>query len=308
MAKFELNKNRIQELLRSLFPSCSIVSSSKFSTGLVSPSFDVCLASPNMHVLVKLTKRKHAKRIHKNNLILTYLKEEGLPASQIFLEQEFDRKIVTVMELLPGSSACKVFELLSVQKRKHLLSHAALLLRRIHQLPIPSFWQHQEHEILTRDEWIKWTEKRVCTYVTFFSRKYSDRIGLIEQELHQFITILRKKSFKMVPLHWDFHLSNMNANAIGEITGVFDFDNAMKGHHLADLGQFKYWLRQRQKIMDFSDVATAYGDLSQDDIKIIDYYYLLHILAVSRTIWLRKRLRWLRDEHELMLNEYFFPK
>jgi len=111
---------------------------------------------------------------------------------------------------------------------------------------------------------------------------------------------------RFVPLHWDYHLSNLKIDSKGRVVGVFDFDNAMKGHNLGDLGQTAYWIRLKEKKEEnFKYFLKGYkNQFSKRELKMIKGYFLLHILAVSRSIWFKqKRLGWLIEEHKKMIKE-----
>ena len=91
----------------------------------------------------------------------------------------------------------------------------------------------------------------------------------------------------------------------GEILGIFDFDNAMKGHNLADIGQAKYWLRFRSNdYKNFKYLLRGYG-LKRDNKNeiLIMGYFILHLIAVNRSIWKKKKLDWVIKEHYKILDE-----
>ena len=106
-------------------------------------------------------------------------------------------------------------------------------------------------------------------------------------------------------------MANLNVGSDSKITGIFDFDNCMKGHNLSDLGQTKYWIMFRmegnEKLKFFLD---SYSDkLSSQDLKLIHGYFLLHLLAVTRTIWRRQpRLSWIIEDHKKILDDLMAVK
>ena len=106
-------------------------------------------------------------------------------------------------------------------------------------------------------------------------------------------------------MHWDYHLSNINVNSEGKVTGIFDFDNAMKGHSLGDLGQAFYWLIfEMNDTENFENFLKGYkSKFTKNELKLIRGYFILHLLAVSRTIWFKKkRLGWIIDRHKEILD------
>ena len=103
--------------------------------------------------------------------------------------------------------------------------------------------------------------------------------------------------------------ANLAAESNGRILGLFDFDNAMKGHTLADIGQAKYWLWFRhndyQKFIHFLD---GYGAFTTAQKQIMIGYALLHLVATSRSIWTKKRHKWIIKKHEQMIEELMKEK
>ncbi len=238
--KLKFNKERLERQLHKVFPNSKIKNYWKFQTGLVSPTFKVDIINPKKSLVIKLSKLKNKKRIETNNKILNYLNKHKILSPKVFFTGIFDKKIITIMEYISGDVASSVYKGKS-NVRKHLLINAGKILNKIHSLKIPSFWAHQHHEIKNSKEWNKWTRLRVKKYLNFSKRKLPEYSLYLEEELNKFLLILNKeKKIKFVPLHWDYHFSNLNSDAHGKITGVFDFDNALKGHNLADIGQTAY--------------------------------------------------------------------
>ena len=258
MTKFKSNFNikKIEKIIQKCFPNAKIKKYEKFSFGLVSPTFKVEIKNPSKILVVKLGKVKNKEKFEKNNKILNYINKKGIPAPKIFFGEVVDRKFVTIMDFALGNVAHKAYENGKMGLRKNILEDVGKKLKLIHNLKIPSFWVHQEHEIKSKKEWKKWTKLRIDKYLKFFKRKLGDYFPFLEKELKDFKEILKKEKIDFFDLHWDYHLSNI------------------KKH--------------------FTD----------KELKLIRGYFLLHLLAVSRTIWFRqKRLKWLIDEHKNMIEE-----
>lgn len=298
------NKSKIEKLIQQPFPESQIISYKKFKTGLVSPTYKVEIKNPKRTLVVKLSKLKWTNSIQTNNQILEFLHRRGLPCPKIYLTQIKDKKIVTIMDFLEGRPASEIFKRLSLAQKKKFLESTGKLLKQIHGVEIPPFWKHYKHEIKNEKEWISWTKKRIQKYVPFID-KLSKESEKVNQKLQDFIGLLEKNKFKLVPLHWDYHFNNINIDSSGKITGVFDFDNALKGHNLADIGQTAYWLRFHLGSNDYlKPFLKGYGKFSKEDIKLIEGYELLHILAITRSIWFKqKRLGWIIKKHEKILKE-----
>lgn len=307
MGKPKFNQKRLESFLRKVFPSAEIKSFEKFTTGLVSPTFKVEIKKPSKLVVVKLGKLKNSNKIHQNNKILNYLNKNEIPAPKVLMDGIFDRKFITVMEYSPGDVASKIYESGNQNLRRRLLINAGKNLKKVHALKIPSFWVHHHHEIKNQKEWNKWTRLRIDKYLSFFKKKLVGDYDFLETELTEFWDTLKDYKIDFVPLHWDYHLSNLNANEGGNITGIFDFDNAMKGHSLADIGQTYYWIRFKlNDSRNFKNFLNGYKrHFTKKEMKLIKGYFLLHLLAVSRTIWFKKkRLNWILDEHKSILDEF----
>ena len=243
MSKLKFNKGKIEILIRKSFPNSEIETYQQFSTGLVSPTFKVQIKNPSKALVVKLGKLKNKSKFHKNNKILNYLNENKNPAPKVLFDGISDRKFITIMDYSSGEVASKIYRKANSQLRKKILIDTGRKLKLIHNLEIPSFWVNQHHEIKNKDEWKEWTKLRIEKYLTFLRNKLSNYYDFLEKDLDEFWKILEKEKIDFVPLHWDYHLHNINVNLKGEVTGIFDFDGAMKGHSLGDLGQSAYWLR-----------------------------------------------------------------
>lgn len=306
MSSLKFNKNKIEVLIRKSFPNSMLESYEKFPTGIAGLTYKVKINNPSKTLVVKLGKLKDKKTFVQNNKILNYLNDNQLPAPRVFSEGVSDGKFVTIMDYSSGEVASKIYQIADNKLRIEILKDAGRNLKLIHSLEIPSFWVHQHHEIKNKSEWKKWTKLRIEKYLNFSRKRLSDYYDFLERELDEFWSVLEKEKIDFVPLHWDYHLHNLNVDSRGKVTGIFDFDNAMKGHSLADLGQAAYWLRfEMNDYENFSSLLKGYGDtFTKRELKLIKGYYLLHLLAVTRSIWFKqKRLGWIIVKHKQILDE-----
>lgn len=310
MAKPKFNPDKIEKFLQNTFPNSRIIKYSKFSEGLVSPTYKLEIQNPKKTIVIKLSKLKNKSNIHKNNLILNYLNQNKIPSPKVHYEKEENRKLITVMEFIGGNVASKNYESNTNFMKRKILFNAGRNLKKIHNLKIQSFWKHQKHEIKNKTEWKKWTDIRIQKYLKFFEKKLNKYYQFLERELTEFSEVLSKHKIDFVPLHWDYHLSNINVDKNGEIIGTFDFDNAMKGDPLADIGQIAYCISLKQNdYKNFDSFLKGYkSKFTKDELKLIRGYFLLHILAVSRTIWFKKRLDWIIKDHKRILDEFLEGK
>jgi len=307
MSSLQFNKNKIEIFIRKSFPNSIIESFEKFPTGIAGQTYKVKIRNPHKIIVVKLGKLKDKKTFVQNNKILNYLNDNQIPAPKVYFEGTSDKKFVTIMDYSSGEVASKIYQNANNKLRKEILIDAGRKLKLIHSLEIPSFWIHQHHEVKNKSEWKKWTKQRINKYLTFSRNKPSDYYDFLEKELNEFWNILEKEEIDFVPLHWDYHLHNFNVDSKGKITGIFDFDNAMKGHSLADLGQSAYWMRfEINDYENFNSLLKGYGNkFTKEELKLIRGYYLLHLLAVTRSIWFKqKSLGWIIDRHKEILDEF----
>lgn len=307
MKKPQFNEKRVLREIRKNFPESKIESHHRLEGGLVNLTFKVKIKNPKKSLVVRVYKRKNEKMVNNNLKIISYLYERDFPVPKIYSSRLFAKQGIVIMEYLKGRDATKFFDSASEDKRRRLLFNAGKLLKKLHDLKIPDFWRHHKHDVRNSKEWTKWTKKRIEKYI-LFAKKNLDREDyvFIKDEFKDLLKMI-SKDIKLVPMHWDFHLSNLLVDPNGKITGVFDFDNAMKGHNLSELGQTKYWLRFRNGDYDnFKYFLRGYRlKLNKERDKIIKGYFLLHLVAVTRSIWDRQpRLSWIINEHKKIIEEF----
>ena len=269
----EFNKKRIEKLIKEVFLDSNIDSYEKLTGGLVHLNFKVKIKNPEKEIVVRISKLKYKQRITKNNLAMKYLRENNLPTPRIFLERVYYRKFITIMEFVEGENGEDVYNESDESVRIKILENFGKTLSEIHGLRIPNFWNHEKHEIKNRKQWGFWTRERIEKYLKFVKTNLPQYYSFLERELHEFYDLLKKNenSIRFVPLHWDYHPANVNVDSNSQITGIFDFDNCMKGHNLSDIGQTKYWIWSRMKSIEkFDFFLKGYSNkFSKQDLKII---------------------------------------
>lgn len=295
------HQEKVLTAVHRIFKDAVIGSVEKFSKGLASSVYKVEIRNLDKILAVKFFPKKIEARVEKSALISNYVGENNIPSAQTY-DIVKDEEGWAVMDCLPGKVASEAWETATTEGQHKILVNSGAMLKRIHNLEIPPFWVHQKHEVTSQKEWIEWTKLRIHKYLS------AAEVNL-EKELVDFLKMKFSRlqelydaypDFRFVPLHWDYHLSNINIDDNGEISGVFDFDNAMKGHDIADLGQTVYWLVMQQKISDtgtFEKLFTGYGKLLQVDREFIYLHFLLFLAGVMRSTWPKKDLKWLNDSH-----------
>ncbi len=301
------HQEKIHGAIHKIFPEANITTIEKFSKGLVSNVYKVEIYNPNKILAVKFFPKKIEAKVEKSAKISNYARENRLPTPQTYDIVKCEEDGWVVMDCQPGKVASEVWETAITEEQNLILANAGMVLKRIHDLQIPPFWIHQKHEITSQKEWIEWTNLRIQKYliaaeknlnnelVTFLKIKFT-RL----QELYN-----TQNNFRIVSLHWDYHLSNVNVGVKGEITGVFDFDNAMKGHDMADIGQTVYWLAL-EKISEtktYENLFIGYGELSQIDREFVYLHFLLFLAGVMRSTWPKDDLKWLNEQHVEVLTK-----
>jgi aminoglycoside phosphotransferase (APT) family kinase protein len=294
--------------IQRVFPQATIGSVLKFSKGLASSVYKVEVRDPSKILAVKFFPKKIESRVEKSSRISSYVKENGLPSPQTYELLKGDNEGSVVMDCLPGEVASEVWETASVENQQIILVNSGKMLKKIHNLKIPPFWIHQKHEVTSPEEWVEWTRVRIDKYLIAAQENLDkDIVDFLRVKFTRLQDLYTAHpDFRFVPLHWDYHFSNINVDGRFDISGVFDFDNAMKGHDMADLGQTMYWLVTQQKISKievFEKFFTGYGELSSLDREFVYLHFLFFLAGVTRSTWSKEDLKWLNELHVEVLKK-----
>jgi len=293
---------KINFQVNKIFEEAVVKSVSKFAGGLVGEAYQVEIENPDKILVVKFFPLKSQDNAVKSMKISNYLSENGLPSPHTYNVISDEAEGITIMDCAPGKSANGVWESLQKSEKEVVLKSIGSLLRKIHALLVPEFWIHRKHEIASAEEWVAWTKLRVEKYLAFAKENLGEEIYLFLSQKFERLLYLYElhKDFDLSPLHWDYHLGNINIGEKFDVTGVFDFDNAMKGHNVADLGQTMYWLVVRTPNLDtsmFENFLEGYGDLGNVEREFVYLHFLLFLSATTRTVWPKEHLRWLSEIH-----------
>lgn len=293
---------KIAAAIHTSFPQAHIRSVTKFGDGLTSSVYKVEIRNPDKILVVKFFPKKLESRVEKSIQISHYLREHGLPAPENYSLIKNDNAGMVVMGCSPGKVASDVWGSTSTEHQQTLLTNAGAILRKIHDIDIPPFWNHQKHEVASGEEWVVWTRLRTEKYIKAAKENLSkDNVDFIKKSFERLNELyVVHPGFRFAPLHWDYHLSNINVDEKWDVSGVFDFDNAMKGHDMADIGQAVYWLMVNQKVSKkelFESFFSGYGTLSPMDREFIYLHSILFLMAVVRSTWHKTHLTWLNEIH-----------
>lgn len=295
------HEEKIILAIHKILPQAMIGSIQKFSKGLSSSVFKVEIHNPDKILVVKFFPKKIEARVEKSALISNYVGENNIPSPHTYDITKGEEEGWVVMDCLPGNVASEAWETATIENQCSILINAGAMLKRIHDLKIPPFWIHQKHEIASQKEWIEWTRLRIKKYLVAAEINLDkDLVDFLKIKFTRLQELYDTHSdFHFVPLHWDYHLSNINVNEKGEVVGVFNFDNAMKGHDMADIGQTVYWLALQKvsKAEEFENLFMGYGKLSQVDREFVYLYFLLFLAGVMRSTWPKDDLKWLNNSH-----------
>jgi len=211
------------------------------------------------------------------------------------------------MEYIDGKVGTDALIQVNDSDKSIIMKQAGLNLRRIHDIKaIPNSWKNKKVEIRNYDDWRKWTKKRIRKYLRFCLEHF-DKIMYekIQSRLMNLEKQLNSKDREIVPLHWDYHLGNVIFDSNYKIITTLDFCCAMPGDLYADIGQTLYWQLIKIKTKNhFDDFLYGYKkSYSKTEIALIENYYLLHLLAVTRSTWDKQELAWLKEMHLTLLGE-----
>jgi aminoglycoside phosphotransferase (APT) family kinase protein len=283
------------------FPQAQVKTISKFSGGLVSKAYRVEINNPSKVLVIKFFPTQKGDNVIKSMKISNYLVEKGLPAPRFYSVTPGKLEGVAIMDCAIGQSVNDVWESVSANEKKVILQNTGSLLNKIHRLPIPEFWTHKKHEIKSSEEWKAWTKLRTEKYLVFAREYLSDHISsFLEEKFSRLLALYEMYSnFDLGPLHWDYHFGNINVDEKQNVTGVFDFDNTMKGHNMADIGQSMYWLVRMPKFDRtlLGHFFAGYGGLNDIDREFIYLHFILFLSATTRSVWPKENLKWLTDYH-----------
>lgn len=295
-------QEQIPTAILKIFPEAVIISQAKFSKGLTSSVYKVEIQNPTKILVIKFFPKKIEKMVEKSIQVANYVRENNVPSAHVYDFVKGDEYGWVIMDCLAGTTASEAWEIASDEDRSSILSNCGMTLKKIHDLEIPSCWAHHKHEVTSQKEWVEWTRTRIQKYLSAAQQN-------LNKEIVDFLQIQFTKlqnlynahpDFRFVPLHWDFHLSNINVDERGNVVGVFDFDAAMKGHDMADLGQTVYWLVIQQNLLEsrsFEYLYNGYGNLTDIDREFVRLHFLLFLAGVTRSTWSKQHLRWLNDLH-----------
>lgn len=311
------DQKRISKVAEKTFPGSKIVSTEKFTKGLVSLVYKLEISNPDKVLVVKFFPKKNEDSVVRAVKISNYLRENSIPSPEVYDIETGDERFV-VMGCLPGVTAYEVWNDKSSTDQLEIIHNAGTMLKRIHNLQAPDFWIHSKHEVASPEEWVEWTKSRIKKYFNIAEEKLDGSlVDFLKLKFSRLEELYESHpDFRFVPMHWDFHLANINIDSENQICGVLDFDNVMKGHDMADLGQTIYWLLFQKNLSDIEveELFTGYGNVSETDKEFARLHAILFLVGVMRSRWLKNdpSQNWINELHIKILRrcasgEILFP-
>lgn len=296
----------ILKILQIYFPNDTIIDQSKFPEGLNSEVYKIVLQS-NRIVVAKIFNKRIQKNVEKDIQIMKFVNQNAFNTSRIIAYDISDPELgVVLQDFLNGQTGSDFFQDNHLLRSKLMRNFGKNLLR-IHSLKnIPNVWQNFKTPIKTPNEWKEWILTRIDKYLLFFNDKLSQKQPeKVAIQLNFLKAYINEVDMQISPLHGDYRLGNVLVDKNAKLLSTLDFENAMPGDRLADLGQAVYW-----QIFKFGNDTELIDSMLNGYFENYDYktkqviftYALLHLLAVTRTNWNNQELDWLKKKHFEMLD------
>jgi len=211
-------QEKVRGAIQNSFPKADICSILKFSGGLTSSVYKVGIHNPDKILAVKFFPKKLESKVEKSIQISNYLREHSLPAPQSYGLIKDDTEGTVVMDCLSGQVASEIWETASIENQQIILTNSGIVLKKIHDLKIPSFWNHQKHEVASAKEWVDWISLRIEKYLIAAEENLDEEaVDFLKQAFKRLQNLYElHQDFRFVPLHWDYHLWNINVEKRGQ--------------------------------------------------------------------------------------------
>lgn len=274
--------DKVSEITQHTFPHSKILSIHKLNVGQTSEIYKVHLTTAPSEVIIRFSRLKN---FQKSIQILQYLKENLFPVPGIFHHSVWQERGISIIENIPGKTALEYFMNTTQEKRESVFHHLGQYLKQLHDLPVQDFWFRESYPISTSTDWYLWMGKRFKEVREYTHQSFdTETKAYIENILVHFEVIIETlKDQPVVPLHGDFHLENVLVNEKGDITGILDFDTALRGQFYGDVGRFLYSLLLHENDYqynndEFKAFLKGYYDEKAPQFHAIFGYFVLMLL------------------------------
>ncbi len=255
----EIPTEKIQTIIRKVFPSAGVESCQKLGSGFVYLNYDLRLSNPEMGLTLKVYLRPTEKREPwKETYILKRVAEEtGVPVPQVLLFDDSGQLLdmpYAVHTRLPGRSLGAVLPEMAEEDIEMVGYEMGRYLARLHVMsgerygdyfvedPLASPYE-RDYTLARVDSWLKECEDNhlINPNTVETLRQTFERADFLDQE-------------KPCLVHGDYHEGNVNVEegAVGyHVTGVFGFEHSQA------------WSREWDMVKLFGHVFDHYPILQE---------------------------------------------
>ncbi len=252
-----------------------VASIRRFSTGLSHAVFDV-VTEENCSLVVRIARPERNKELENGIYWQEILETLDIPLAHIYHTGRINKHAYAVYERLLGSDLEDAYPSLSTQKKKEVAIQVAEIQQEISLLSKKHFetvypWRdvinsiigRSEQEILTKGEvnnpYVDYTRNQIQGYQNYFD------------------------SVKPVAFLYDLNVRNVIVDN-GMVTGIIDVDSLWFGDPLLAIGRGKTILMTMQEDTDFILYWCQYLNLTELQLKIVDFYALLYGVRFMGTL------------------------
>ncbi len=200
----------------------------------------------------------------------------GIPLPEIYHTGAVNNHLWSVYERLPGTDLEDAYPSLSTLGKRDIAHAVAKIQQKVHLLDKHHFqriypWVDVIHTIVKRSE-------REILAVGLSKKKHVARVSEKIQDLLDYL-----HTVKPVPFLYDLNVRNVIVKG-GEVTGIIDVDALWFGDPLLAIGRGKTILLTMQQDTDFISRWCQFLNLSDLQLKMVDFYALLYSVRFMGTI------------------------
>lgn len=249
----------------------------RFPTGLSHFVYDV-VTEDNFPCVVRLARPERRAELEQGIYWQTRLEDAGVPLPKIYHTGEVNHHPYVVCERLPGSDLEAVYASLSAQEKKSIAHAVAEIQQKVYLIGPHHFetvypWVDVLHTIVNR------TERELLAKAA--DQRQRQYIGRIRQKIEAHGDYL--SAVQPVAFLYDLNVRNVIVKE-GKVTGIIDVDAVWWGDPLLAIGRGKTILLTMQQDTDFITHWCQFLNLSDLQLKMVDFYALLYSLRFMGTM------------------------
>jgi len=255
----------------------SVTAIKRFPTGLTHYVFDV-VTKENVPYVVRIARPERRFEFERGIYWQERLESIGIPLPKIYHKGIVNNHPYAVYERVPGSDLENVYSSLSTQEKRDIANTVAELQQKVHLLGRQHFdnidcWVDVIYAIVKRTE-----REILATGAGNNQKQYIDRVyQKIQENMSYFSTV------EPVAFLYDLNVRNVIVKD-SEVTGIIDVDALWFGDPLLAIGRGKTILLTMQQDTDFISHWCQYLNLSDFQLKIVDFYALLYSVRFMGTV------------------------